>query len=282
MGLGMAETIAGKGLDVILLDQTEEDLERAKDALELALQKRLAKWGITEAEKKGILSRITMTTEWEHLRDCDLVVESVWEVLEDKAEVLQAIEAVVSPETVIGSNTATLSITEMAAYCEHSDRIIGMHFHYPVVTREVVEVVRGLKTTDRTVAHAEQFIRSLEKTPVRVFESPGYITARLMMPVMNEAVNLLSEGVASKEDIDTAMKAGYGFTLGPLELADRFGLDTLVHMLDVLFRETADPRYRPSAHLRKLVRAGRLGIKTREGFYQYDELGDKLEGGVDL
>ncbi|MCX7568729.1 3-hydroxyacyl-CoA dehydrogenase NAD-binding domain-containing protein [Tumebacillus sp. DT12] len=278
MGIGLAEMIAEKGLDVVLIDKSETELNAARVGLELSLDRRLTKWGITEAEKKGILSRIRLASDLTHLAECSLVVESVWEVLEDKIQVLQQIEAVVGAETVIASNTSTLSITEIAAQIKHPERVIGLHFHYPPLQRDVVELVRGLHTSEQTVDDAMALVRELDKTAVRVFESPGYITSRLMMPLINEATLILAEGVATSEDIDLAMKAGYGFSHGPLELADRFGLDSCLDILESLFHDTADPKYRPAAYLRKLVRAGHLGIKSKIGFYRYDESGERLEG----
>ena len=278
MGRGVAETVAGKGFEVVLLDRSENDLERAKLGLEISLQKRLSKWGITEAEKKGILSRIMLGTNPELLSDCEVVIETVWENLEVKIEVLQQVEEVVGSHVLLASNSSTVSITEIGANLKHPERLIGLHFHYPVVVRDLIEVVRGLKTSGRTVRAAYDFIGAIDKTAVQVYESPGYITSRLMMPLMNEAVTILAEGVATAEDIDLAMKAGYGLHLGPLELADRFGLDSLVDMLEALYHETSESRYRPAAHLRKLVRGGFLGIKSGQGFYRYDEWGDRITG----
>jgi 3-hydroxybutyryl-CoA dehydrogenase len=277
MGQGIAQTIAEKGYDVILLDQTEEELERAKTGMELSLDRRLVKWGITEAEKKVILSRIVLTTDIDDLRKCGLVIECVWEQFEAKVDVLQELEKVVGPDAIIASNTSTLSLTEIAAQTEHPERVIGLHFHYPPERRELVEVVRGLQTSDAAFERAFEFVKNLGKTAIQVYESPGYVTSRLMLPLINEAALILAEGVASAEDIDTAMKVGYGFHLGPLEIADQFGLDSVVDMLKALFFETADPRYRPAAYLRKLVRAGHIGVKSRQGFYSYDEMGTRIK-----
>jgi 3-hydroxybutyryl-CoA dehydrogenase len=276
MGQGIAETIAGKAVDVVLIDKSEEALEAARAGLEMSLERRLRRWGITEAEKKGILSRIELTVDMRRLDGCPFVLESIWEVLEDKVDVLRQIEAVVDVEAVIASNTSTLSITEIAASTYHPERVIGLHFHYPPQQRHLVELVRGLHTSDLTVRRAVQFVRELDHTAVRVLESPGFITSRLMLPLINEAVLILAEGVATAEDIDLAMKEGYGFSLGPLELADQLGLDSCLAMLEALFRETADPKYRSTAYLRKLVRAGRLGCKARIGFYRYDEYGARI------
>ncbi|KEO84326.1 3-hydroxyacyl-CoA dehydrogenase family protein [Tumebacillus flagellatus] len=276
MGQGLAAAIAGKGIDVILLDRSEQELERAKLGLELSLDHRLAKWGITEAEKKSILSRIVLGTNLSLLRDCEVVIETIWENLEEKTDLLLAIEQEVGPEALVASNTSTLSITELAVQTAHPERVIGLHFHFPVEQRNLVEVVRGLKTSERTAEAAFRFLEGLGKQAVQVFESPGFITTRLMLPLINEAVLIYAEGVATAEDIDKAMKHGYGFHIGPLELADRFGLDAVVDMLDALFHETMEPRYRPAAYLRKLVRGGQLGTKARQGFFQYDEWGERV------
>ncbi|ARU62908.1 3-hydroxybutyryl-CoA dehydrogenase [Tumebacillus avium] len=274
MGQGIAQAIAGKGLDVVLLDQTQAELEQARQGLELALDRRLTKWGITEAEKKVILSRIQLTTDANELRECELVIECVWEQLEAKSEALQLAERVVGPKAILASNTSTLSLTEIAAQTEHPERVIGLHFHYPPERRELVEVVRGLNTSQATFHAAFEFVKGLGKTAIQVYESPGYVTSRLMLPLINEAAAIVAEGVASERDVDTAMKVGYGFSYGPLEIADLFGLDSVVDMLEGLYFETADPRYRPAAYLRKLVRAGHLGMKARQGFYRYDEAGE--------
>lgn len=276
MGQGLAESIAGKGVEVVLLGKTEQELEAVKLGLEMSLDRRLTKWGITEAEKKLILSRIVLGTNLHLLEDCAVVIESVAEQLEQKMEVLLAIEQEVAEEVVLASNTATLSITELAAQTAHPERVIGLHFHFPADQRELVEVVRGLKTGERTVEVAFRFLEAIGKQAVQVFESPGSITTRLMLPLLNEAVAILAEGVATAADIDLAMKSGYGFHTGPLEMADRLGLDSVLEMLEALFHETLDPRYRPAPYLRKMVRGGDVGTKVRQGFFRYDEWGERV------
>ncbi|HEU4965823.1 MAG TPA: 3-hydroxyacyl-CoA dehydrogenase NAD-binding domain-containing protein [Bacilli bacterium] len=276
MGCGLAEAMAAKGFDIALVGRTPEDLQRAEAHLERVLTRRLQKWSLTEAEKKAILSRIRLTVDWGELKACGLVIEAIWERLPDKIAVHRQIEQVVGAEVPIASNTSTLSITEIAAQLQHPERLLGLHFHYPPDRRELVELVRGEQTSDETVATGRAFIESLEMTAVHVFESPGYVTTRLMLPLINEAIALLTEGVATAEDIDTAMEVGYGFHSGPLTLADRFGLDSVLKTMEALFSETGDPRYRPTPLLRQKVRMGQLGVKTGEGIFRYDEGGNRL------
>lgn len=276
MGRGIAEAIAARGYEVLLIDRTEEDLTAAQEGLERELNKHLQKWSITEAEKKATLSRIRFSTDWQELSGCQVVIEAIWEVLPDKIEVLKQIETVAGDDVLIASNTSTLSITEIASALRCPERFLGLHFHYPPDRRDLIELVRGLKTAEETVQEGLAFVKAVGMTAIQVFESPGYVTARLMLPLINEAIALLSEGVASAEDIETAMKEGYGFHAGPLELADRFGLDSVLKTLEALFGETADPKYRPTPYLRRLVRDKRHGVKTGEGIFRYDEWGNRL------
>ncbi len=276
-GQEVAEAIAGVGIEVILLDRTEVVLTQAKHSLERLLDQRLNKWGITEAEKKAILSRIKCTTELAELGGCQLLIECVTERIDVKSELMASIEHVVDANTILASNTSTLSLTEIAAKTKHPERMIGLHFLHPPQHHELVEVVRGLQTSDRTFQVAAHFVHTIGKTAIEVYESPGYVTTRLILPLINEASSLLAEGVASIADIDTAMKVGCGFTYGPFEIADQYGLDSVVEMLQSLYEETSDPRYRPTAYLRKLVRAGHVGQNVSRGFYRYDELGNRIE-----
>jgi 3-hydroxybutyryl-CoA dehydrogenase len=276
MGCGIAEMLAEKDLDVILIDKTTHDLKTAESQIVASLDKKLEKWAITESEKKIILSHIHYTLDLSLLKEVDLVIESVYEDLKLKKSLFKQLDQICPPSIVLASNTSTLSLTEIAAETMHPGRIIGLHFVYPVYKANLVEIIRGLKTSDETFAIAKNFVQRIEKTGIQVYESPGFVTSRLILTLINEAINVLMEGVATAEDIDLAMKVGYDFGKGPLEMADRFGLDSVLAALEQLFREYGDVKFRPSPLLRKLVRAGHLGVKTGEGFFRYDEDGDRI------
>lgn len=279
MGRGVAELAASHGLEVIMMDRTPEALQTAERLLDLALQHRIEKWEITEAEKRVIYGRFHFTRSLADLTRADFVIEAIVEELPAKRELFRTLDGQCRPEVVLASNTSTLSITEMAAATSRPDRVIGLHFLSPVTRTRVVEVVRGLQTSDETVARSLAFLSALAKTGVEVYESPGYITTRLMAPLINDAANLVMEGVASAGAVDTAMRLGYQMERGPLELADRIGLDTVLVMLERLWKEYGDLRFRPSPLLRKLVRAGHLGVERGQGFFAYDSDGNRLKEG---
>jgi len=276
MGLGISQVLAENGIDVILVDREEAIIERSRDHLVHLLDKEIEKWGITEAEKKIILSRIRFTLDKSLLRDVDFVFETVDEFLDVKKKIFNEIDTICGPNVIFATNTSTLSITEIAAATNRPENFIGLNFTHPVVKRQLVQIVRGLKTSDKTYEVAKRFVGEIGKKSVLVYESPGYVTIRLMMPLLNEAMNLLVEGVASANDIDKAMRLGFDFPYGPLEMADRMGLDAVFRVTDALYREYGDVKYRPALILRKLVRAGHLGEKTGEGFFKYNEFGERI------
>ncbi|AJY77128.1 3-hydroxybutyryl-CoA dehydrogenase [Paenibacillus beijingensis] len=276
MGQSIAEMLAYKGLDVYLLEQTKEKLNYSISMIEMSLDKQIEKWALTQAEKKLILNRINRCEAMEELSDCELIIETVSEELERKKSVFQQIDRIVGPDVILASNTSTLSLTELASVTAHPERVIGMHFVYPVFKVDVVEIVRGLKTSDSTFDRTKQFVEQvIDKKGVMVFESPGFITTRLICLFINEALHVLEEGTASVEDIDSAMRIGYSFQHGPFEMADRFGLDSVEAALETMFREYGELKYRPSFILKKMVRAGQLGVKSGAGFFQYDKDGDR-------
>mgnify|MGYP001001380564 CR=1 FL=1 len=277
MGCSIAESIGEKGFQVFLVDRTDELVEDAKCRVELSLNKRLEKWGITEAEKRITLSRIHFTSKPEDAATCDLIIEAVQEDANVKKRVLSNLDKVCHPLAILASNTSTLSITELAAATQRPEKVIGLHFLSPVVRVEVVEIVRGLKSSEQTVEAVKRFVKSLDKIGVEVNDSPGFVTTRLITPLLNQAMNSLMEGVASASDIDTAIRLGFGLPRGPLEMADRMGLDTVLTSMEGLFRDLGDFSFRPCPLLRKLVRAGHLGVKTGQGFFKYDEEGNLLE-----
>jgi len=277
MGQSIAEMLAVKGLDVHLVEKTPEKLQQAREMLEISLDRQLERWAITAAEKKLTLSRIHMEASLHDLAKCDLVIETISEELDSKKEVIRQLDDILAADTIVASNTSTLSLTELAGVSKYPGRVIGMHFVYPAFRIDVVEIIRGLQTSDETFGKTKSFIdHVLSKKGVMVYESPGYVTTRLICLLINEALHLLEEGVASPEDIDDAMSMGYSFEHGPLEMADRFGLDSVLAALERMFREYGELKYRPSFLLKKKVRAGQLGIKTGIGFFKYDKDGERL------
>ncbi|MBP1994778.1 3-hydroxyacyl-CoA dehydrogenase family protein [Paenibacillus eucommiae] len=277
MGQGIAEMLAARGLDVRLVEKSPEILEHALNMITVSLDKQINRWALTEAEKKLILSRIHKADALEDLAGCDMVIETISEDMNAKKHIFFQLTQICPPPTILASNTSALSLTEIAAVTTSPERIIGMHFLHPVAKIHLVEVVRGMKTSDATFEATRRFVDDIiQKKSIKVYESPGYITSRLICTLINEALHTLSEGVASAEDIDTAMRIGYGFRFGPLEMCDRFGLDSVQAALEEMFREFGDIKYRPSHLLKQMVRAGHLGVKTGEGFFRYDEDGDRL------
>lgn len=276
MGQGLAEMLAKNSLDVYILEKSQDRLEHAMHMIEVSLDKQIEKWAITSSEKKLIISRINPVTDMEKLSGCELIIESINEELEDKKEVFKQLDQITSPSTILASNTSSLSLTEIASVTRSPERVIGMHFVHPVATVNVVEVVRGLKTSEQTVEAMKEFADVIQKKAVMVFESPGFVTTRLICLLINEALHVLEEGVATAEDIDQAMRNGYSFKYGPFQMADHFGLDSVQAALENMFREYGELKYRPSFVLKKMVRAGQLGVKTGMGFFKYDTDGDRI------
>ncbi|MEK3878529.1 3-hydroxyacyl-CoA dehydrogenase NAD-binding domain-containing protein [Paenibacillus sp. FSL H8-0122] len=277
MGQGIAEMLAAKGLDVMLVEKTAERLNYSYEMIETSLDKQLEKWAITQAEKKLILGRIQKVTHFAELSSCDMVIETIVEDLEAKQKVFNQLDQVCPSHIILASNTSTLSLTELASSTMYPERVIGMHFIHPVGKVDLVEIVRGLKTSDSTFEDTKAFVDEIvEKKGVMIYESPGFVSSRLICLFINEAMHVLQEGVASPEDIDDAMRIGYQFQNGPLEMADRFGLDSVLAALENMFREYGELKYRPSTILKKMVRAGQLGAKSGEGFFKYDKDGDRV------
>src|SRR6058998_3499371 len=262
MGAGIAQTCAAAGFQVTMRDIEQRLVDGGFRRIREPLAKRVEKGKMTQAEVDAILSKIRGVVSLKEAIDgAQLVIEAVFEKMEIKKELYAELERLCPSDVVFASNTSSLSITEMAAATKRPDRVVGMHFFNPAPVMKLVEVIRGSETSDETVR--------LGKEAVEVKESPGFVVNRLLVPMMNEAFNLLQEGVASAEDIDKAMKLGTNMPMGPFELADYTGLDIGLDVMEVLFRETGDPKFRPSTLLRKYVRAGRLGRKSGRGVYNY-------------
>ncbi|NOU95351.1 3-hydroxybutyryl-CoA dehydrogenase [Paenibacillus sp. LMG 31456] len=277
MGQGIAEMLAEQGLEVLLMERTPLRLEQAFEFIEISLDKRLEKWAITSSEKKLIMSRIHKETDMQRLIDCEMVIETISEDLEQKKLLFQQLDAICPPSVILASNTSTLSLTEIAAVTTQPGRVIGVHFLHPVSKVHLVEIIRGLKTSEQTFTLTKEFVENkIQKRGIQVYESPGFVTTRLICVLINEAMHTLSERVATAEDIDSAMRLGYEFHYGPLEMADRFGLDSVLDAMERMFREFGDVKYRPSVLLKQMVRAGQLGTKTGQGFFSYDREGDRL------
>lgn len=271
MGSGIVQAFAAKGCEVIVRDIKDEFVQRGLDNINKSLSKLVAKGKMEEAAKEEILSRISGTTDMKAAADCDLVVEAAIENMKIKKEIFAELDQICKPETILASNTSSLSITEVASATKRADKVIGMHFFNPAPVMKLVEVIRGAATSQETFDAVKALSEEIGKTPVEVSEAPGFVVNRILIPMINEATFILQEGVASAEDIDNAMKLGANHPMGPLALGDLIGLDVCLAIMDVLYNETGDTKYRASNLLRKYVRAGWLGRKSGKGFFDYSK-----------
>ncbi len=269
MGAGIAQVAAQSGFDVILRDIKQEFIDKGLKGIDKNLSKLVEKGKLEAAAKDATMGKIVGVVDMASAADCDLIIEAAIEVMEIKKSIFKELDEICKPECILASNTSALSITAIGAATGRADKVIGMHFFNPVPSMKLVEIIRGASTSQATFDAVKDVTLKLGKAPVEINEAPGFVVNRLLIPMLNEGMYALMEGVANAEDIDTSMKFGAGHPMGPLALADMIGLDICLAIMETLYKEFGDPKYRPCPLLVKMVRAGKLGRKTGEGFFAY-------------
>jgi 3-hydroxybutyryl-CoA dehydrogenase len=269
MGNGIAQVCAAAGLAVGMVDVSQTALKRGLDAIAANLDRMVNKGKLTALDRDATISRIQGASDYDAIRDADFVIEAATENVELKLRIMKQISDLVGSAAIIATNTSSISITQLASVISHPERFLGLHFFNPVPVMALVEVIRGLQTSDATHVKALDFIKAIDKTPITVLNRPGFAVNRILCPMINEAIFALQEGIATADEIDIGMKLGCNHPIGPLALADLVGLDTLLAVINVFYEGFNDPKYRPPALLKEMVAAGHLGRKSGRGFYQY-------------
>lgn len=269
MGHGIVQTFAQAGYDILMKGRSDASIGKAMQTIEKSLARLVEKGKMESSVKDQVMGHITTTLSYDDCKDYDLVIEAIAEDMSVKTEIFRELDAICKPEAILATNTSSLSITQVAAATRRPGKVIGMHFFNPVPLMKLVEVIKGQLTEDQVHEKIVELCKAIGKEPVSVNEAPGFVVNRILIPMINEGIGILADGVASREEIDAAMKLGANHPMGPLELADLIGLDVCLSIMEVLYGEFGDPKYRPHVLLRKMVRAGLLGRKTGEGFYSY-------------
>lgn len=269
MGTDIGQCFAMNGYQVIMRDIAQQFCDNSINRMKSSLDKMVSKGKMDQAEADKIMSNVSTTVDLAPLADCDLIVEAILENVQIKKDTFAELDKICKPETIFASNTSSISITEIASATKRTDKFIGMHFFNPATVMKLVEVIRGFGTSDETFNIIKDLSVAIGKTPVEVQEGPGFVVNRVLIPMINEAITILEDGIASAADIDTAMKLGANHPMGPLALGDLIGLDVCLNIMNVMYSETGDSKYRPAYLMKKMVRAGKLGRKSGEGFFSY-------------